>query len=267
MNILSYLIAIVVIAAGAWFSYDTKTKFTDLHAKVKDVYSTNETREKTIAKTKKSAVAAESERDTAQVDLSEVKSDFETKEGNLNLKQREKATWTDKIAGQEDKLEEIDTLITSIKQTFSDLNVDLEDVPALVKGLEEDVKEGNVKLEELNELASSAESSVEKNEGELTGLRERIAKRAERIKSNSLEGFVTSINHEWGVAIVSVPTKMPIDSSSKLMVRRGNTYIGKLKISSIEGNRVITDIDYKSLKQGMILQTGDTVFLAKPVSN
>jgi len=40
-----------------------------------------------------------------------------------------------------------------------------------------------------------------------------------------------------------------------------------LKINSIEGSRVVADIDYRSLKSGMVVQPGDSVIPAKPATN
>lgn len=267
MKILSYIIAIVVLIASAWFSYDVKTKFTGKRADFVKIDGSNETREGVIEKTKKKAASAESDRDAAQVALSETEGSLRTKQDNLALSLREQATWNDKVAGQNDQIQETEALIQEVKGAFANLDADIEEIPGLLKELEEDVKSANVKVEEVTELASSADARVDSVTGELAGLRQRVSDRAARIKSNSLEGFITAINHDWGIAVVNVPANMPIESSTKLMVRRGTSYVGKLKISSIEGSKVITDIDYKSMNKGIVLQPGDTVFLAKPVTN
>jgi hypothetical protein len=52
-----------------------------------------------------------------------------------------------------------------------------------------------------------------------------------------------------------------------LIVKRGADFIGKVNINAIEGKRIIADIDYRSMKPGMVVQAGDSVILAKPVTN
>ena len=54
---------------------------------------------------------------------------------------------------------------------------------------------------------------------------------------------------------------------SQLMVKRGMSYIGNLSINAIEGRRVIADIDYRSMRSGMVVQPGDHVILIKPATN
>lgn len=271
MKILSYLIAIIVTAVGAWFSYDTKSKFTELNGKRLELVGNNTIREETIkeveAKMKDKTEGSEAARDAAEVALAETKAELQTSEDNLAPVKREQKKWEDKIAGQAGELKEVQARIAEVKLAFAEVNLEPEEVPSVVTELEEDVKESGVKLDELGELASSAESRVESATADLQGVRKRISDRAQRLKGNALEGFVTGVNHEWGIAVVSVPAKMPVDSSTKLMVRRGTSYIGNLKISSIEGSEIIADIDYKSMSQGLVLQSGDTVFLAKPLTN
>ncbi len=261
MKILTYLIAVAALLAGAYFSYDVKTKFTELKANRLELAETNTRREGTIEKTKKKAGDTEELRDAAQVALSETEGELRTKEENTDVALRDKATLDEKIAGQVEEIKDVQTLIDTVENAFSALDVDMEDIPNLIKGLEEDVATNTTKSEELTTLVSSVDKRIETTSEALSSQRKRISDRAERIKANTLEGHVTAIDHNWGIAIVNVPSKMPLDISSKLLVRRGSSYIGRLKISSIEGSRVITDIDYKSMSSGIVLQQGDTVFL------
>lgn len=267
MKILLSLIAIVILAAGAWFSYDVKTEFTQLKADRLELAENNSRREDTIEKAQEEAVIAEEVRDAAQVKLSETEAELRTQEDNLALVLREKETWEDKISVQEGQIEGSKTLIATVRQEFSGLNVEIDEIPTLIKGLEDGVKDQAIKLEELAVLTESTNARVSVAAEELKGLEKRISDRAERIKGNSLEGFVTAVNHDWGIAVLNIPAKMPVDNNTRLMVRRGSSYVGKLKISSIEGSKIITDIDYKSMNKGIVIQPGDTVFLAKPVTN
>ncbi|MGJ8677517.1 MAG: hypothetical protein ACSHX0_08370 [Akkermansiaceae bacterium] len=267
MKVLIYILAVAAIAAGAWYSYDIKTKFTELQASIATIEESNDNRDRSIRNTRKDAKDAEDVRDAANVVLSDLKSDLDTNESNLTLVNREVDTWTKKIASQKNKLDELETLITSVKNEFSELNVDSSDVPALVENLKNDVEEANTKMEELNTLTTAAQERAEANETQLSDLRDRIARRAERIRGNSAKGLITAVNHDWGVAIVDVPSNMTIDTSSKLMIRRGSKYIGKLKVTSVEGNRVVADFDYVSMSSGSVARAGDVVVLAKPLAN
>ncbi|BDS06269.1 hypothetical protein NT6N_13090 [Oceaniferula spumae] len=270
MKAILYVLAIVAIGAGGWFSYDSMNKFQNLQDARKELDSQNEARKANIKQTKKDAVAMEAEREAAKKKLAETEANRDNAVSNEKLAKKEAASWNSKIAEQKEKLEEIQNLITQIKKTFAEQlggNVELNQIPGLVKQLEDELKKANKDLEELNSNVEVAESRVASGEAQIENLNERIAKRASRISGNSAEGHITAVNHDWGFVSVSVPSNMPITSASKLMVKRGSSYIGKLKINAIEGTRIIADIDYQSMTPGMVVQPGDHVVLTKPVTN
>lgn len=268
MKVILYIVAIAVLGASGWFSYSTMETFKASKQKRAALDAENENRKATIKTTKAKAKDMEAQRDAAKTSLAEAEGDLDTTQSNLRLSKREAATWKSKIAGQREKLEEVQELISSIKKAFKELgDIELDQVPGLVKKLEDDLKDANRKLEELQSLAGAADKRVVANNAQLKNLGERLAKRATRIKGNSAEGQITAINHDWGFAIVKVPGSMPVDDASKLMIKRGTAFIGNLKINAIEGTRIVADVDYKSMRPGMVAQPGDAVVLAKPVTN
>ena len=269
MKALLYVIAIAAIGAGGWFSYASMTKFTQLKADREELDLNNTTRKATIKTTKDDAVAMEGDRDKAKTKLADTVAELEVAEANIKESKDLEDTWKSKIAEQDEKLDEVQALITSIKKAFKELgdNIQLDQVPGLVKKLEDDLKEADRKLEELQSLAGAADKRVVSNNAQIKDLSERIAKRAKRIAGNSAEGKITAINHDWGFAIVNVPSNMPVNETSKLMIKRGATFIGNLKINAIEGTCIVADVDYKSMSPGMVAQPGDVVVLVKPVTN
>ena len=268
MKAILYLIAIAAIGAGGWFSYDTMNKFTQLKADREELDKQNENRKASIKTTKEEALAVEAERDAAKAKRDDTTAELELKEKNLKLSKREAATWKSKIAEQKEEMDGVQNVIASIKNSFKQLGeVELDQIPGLVKKLEDDLKESSRKLEELQSLADAADKRVASNNEQLEDLSQRIAKRAAHIRGNSAEGQITAINHDWGFAIVSIPSNMPVNETSKLMIKRGASFIGLLKINAIEGTRIVADVDYKSMTPGMVAQPGDRVVLSKPVTN
>ena len=271
MKVIFYILAIVAIAAGGWFSYETMNKFTKLKGDRETLHEANENRKAAIRTKKKDAKAMEGQRDAAKKKLAETEANRDNTESNLKLAKREAATWQSKIDEQKEKIEGFAKTKAEIqkqfKEMFQDRNVELNEIPGLVKKLEDDLKKSNRKLEELQSLTEAADKRVASNNAQIKDLTERMVKRAERIRANALEGTITAVNHDWGFAVVRVPGKMPINEASKLIVKRGNTFVGRLKINAIEAGRIVTDIEYKSMTPGMVVQPGDAVVLAKPVTN
>ncbi|MFK7909841.1 MAG: hypothetical protein AB8F34_04480 [Akkermansiaceae bacterium] len=270
MKALLYVIAIVAIAAGGWFSYETMNKFTTLKEDREKLHEANENRKASIRNKKKEAKAMEVSRDAAKKKLIETEESRDNTESNLKLAKREAATWQSKIDEQQEKIDGFAKTKAAIQKQFEEQfqgrKVQLNEIPGLVKTLEDDLKKANRKLEELQSLTEAAGKRVETKTGQITELGTRMEKRAARIRANALQGTITAVNHDWGFAVVSVPKKMPLDAASQLIVKRGNTFVGRLKINAIEAGRVMTDVDYQSMTPGMVVQPGDAVVLAKPVT-
>ena len=267
MKIITYLIALIGIIAAAWFSYELKGKFADLKVQKDALAEKNANKLNTINKRKDEAKEAKANIDAARTALADTQAEVSSKTDNFNLVDRQLTEWNEKSSEQSDRLDEVNTLVTTVKQNFDELNIELEEIPDHISELETNIAESNEKLEEITLLTSAAQKSYDKNSAQLSDLRERVARRANNIRSNSLSGHIDSVNNDWGFVIVHVPSKMPIDTSSKLIVQRGSSYVGKLKISAIEGTLITADIDHKSLSPGMVIQAGDSVILAKPVTN
>ena len=258
MKLAVYIISIVIILTGAWFSYSTMSKFAVLQDDRIELDQQNKTRSAYIIKTKKEAKDMETERDQVKTSLAEADAEFGNMEANIKLAKREASKWSDKIADQDSQLKKTQDVIANIKTAFQELGGDIElnQVPDLVKQLEDDVKKANRKFEDQQILAESMSESVAANEQKITDLNDRIQKRKKRIAGNKAEGRITATDHNWGFAVIDVPDNMPVDNTTKLIVKRGATLIGKLSINAIEGKRVIADIDYPSMTAGMVVQPG-----------
>lgn len=268
MKSILYIVAIVAILAGSGLSYKSMKAFDDLKTQREDLDSDNINRKAKIKTAKKEAKDMEAQLKVARAKLDDAEAGRESAKGFLKLSKKEAGTWKSKIAGQQEKLDENKKLIAEVEEAFKGIGaVNLQQIPELVQKLEDDLKNANKKVEELNALTTAAKTRVASNSDQIKVLDARIVKRASRIKANSAEGRITAVNHDWGFVTVQIPSVMPVDPASKLIIKRGMTYIGNLNINAIEGNRIVADIDYQSMTPGMVVQPGDHVILTKPVTN
>jgi uncharacterized phage infection (PIP) family protein YhgE len=269
MKTILYIVAIVAILAGAWFSYDSMNKFATLRTQREELDGKNENRKASIKTAKKEEKEKRHRIAEAKARVSDAKAGLDNAQSKLNLTKTEASKIKGQMAALQNKLDESEKAITEVKKVFKDVSPDvsLDELPALVQKLEDDLKESNKKLEEAKTLTEAADARVAKNDEQIQDLDRRIIKRATRIKGNASQGRITAVNHDWGFVTVEVPSNMHITTSTKLLIKRGMNYIGNLKINSIEGRRVVCDIDYRSMTPGMVVQPGDHVIPAKPVTN
>ena len=245
-------------------------KFKDLQSARKELDSQNETRKSNIKKAAEEAKAAEEQLDVAKRALAEVESVRENSQNTLKSAKRDVDEWDNKVAEQKEQLAKVQEVIVGIKDLFAKEvgnDVQINEIPTIIQKIKGDLAVATKDIEELDENINAAKNRVETTEGQIVALNERMVKRTTRIKANAAEGRVTGVDSKWGFVTVNVPKSMPVTSASKLLIKRGSTYIANIKINSIEGHHIVGDIDYDTLDSGMIVRAGDHVVLSKPVTN
>jgi hypothetical protein len=91
---------------------------------------------------------------------------------------------------------------------------------------------------------------------------ERPQKRRASISNPSLRGSVLAVNQAYNFVVLSVGGRQGLEANSEMLVLRGGTLIGKIRISSVEPATAIGDIVGSSLARGVQVQPGDIVVYA-----
>ncbi|MBK1791642.1 hypothetical protein [Persicirhabdus sediminis] len=267
MKAIIYGVVTAAALGGAYVSYQQKTEF---EASIEELAGVNQNIEVQLGNNRnkeKEVEAAKADYDTKNNTLLDANGDLEVANKDLQAETRSMQAIERKVASVQTELDKQIESVKQIKELFGAENVELDEVGGFITDLENEVTNNTVKLEDTQLLVDGAQKAVDSNNEGIASVKKRLADRSARIASNSKSGLVTAVNNDWGFAVVNVPTDMPINTSTKLMVRRGSDLIGRLKISAIEGSRLVTDIDYKSMKPGVLIQPGDQVILQKPVAN
>lgn len=91
---------------------------------------------------------------------------------------------------------------------------------------------------------------------------ERPAKRRATISNPSLRGTVLAVNQAYNFVVLNVGRRQGVESNADMLVLRGGTLIGKIRVSSVEPATAIGDIVGSSLARGVQVQPGDIVVYA-----
>ena len=78
----------------------------------------------------------------------------------------------------------------------------------------------------------------------------------------SAGGTVLAVNQAYNFVVLSIGKRQGLQPNTEMVVFRGGTRLGKLRISSVEPATAIGDIMTNSLARGVQVQPGDTVVYA-----
>jgi cell shape-determining protein MreC len=91
---------------------------------------------------------------------------------------------------------------------------------------------------------------------------------AERVQRRSLaaqtgvHGTVLAVNQAYNFVVLNLGERHGVETDAEMLVMRGKTLIGKIRVSSVEPSTAIGDIISNSLPRGVQVQPGDTVIYA-----
>lgn len=101
--------------------------------------------------------------------------------------------------------------------------------------------------------------NFEKSQSRIKELEGQIAQKKRVQDFNSLSGRILAVNEAWNFVVLNVGDKNGLTSNAELLVKRGNTRIGRVRVTSVEPASSIADIIPGSLVGGLSIQPGDYV--------
>jgi hypothetical protein len=122
----------------------------------------------------------------------------------------------------------------------------------------EDVKKQLAAAEREKALLSDKVKASQERPGQSeTETKKRIAARDPGIR-----GTVLAVNRAYNFVVLNLGGRQGVEPNTEMLVLRGGSFIGKIRISSVEPATSIGDIITSSLARGVQVQTGDTVIYA-----
>jgi hypothetical protein len=95
---------------------------------------------------------------------------------------------------------------------------------------------------------------------------EQPKQRVARAPKPNVRGTVLAVNQAYNFVVLNLGGRQGLEANSDMLVLRGGTLIGKIRVSSVEPATAIGDIITNSLARGVQVQPGDIVIYAGPNS-
>ena len=198
------------------------------------------------------------------------------------LKARETA-----VAAQEARLSQsegttanADAQLAKIENEKADLQAKLQanesEIAALRKQLEEKqpslANPGAPSTVELQAQLDDARQQLDRAEREKVLLAEKLQRSSQLEEEKKrrgaisgkvgVRGMVLAVNQAYNFVVLNLGGRQGVEQHSEMLVLRDGSFIGKIRISSVEPATAIGDIITSSLAQGVQVQPGDIVIYA-----
>jgi predicted RNase H-like nuclease (RuvC/YqgF family) len=247
--------SIVISLATAGLGFMNKGKLTE----TKDSLSSTEA---TLASTKKLAeetgnqlktakqelTEANAAKDQALADASQAKTALDKANADLTAANTKATEATTKLAQIETDLQTAKTELESLKSASTGTTTASGPDPELT-----------ARLQEQEAIIAKLTSELESKTATVKVIEEKEQNRIKQQLKKGTEGRILAVNPAWNFVVLNLGDKQGISNNTELLVKRGNRFLGKVRITSVEPSTSIADIVANSMPQGVMITPGDNV--------
>ena len=189
--------------------------------------------------------------------VAETENQVARSEAELVKTQTEKSELLSKLRANEIQITELQKHLDELTRTTASPNPGAPSVAELQAQLDEARKQIDAAEEEKALLADKVQPNrVQEPRPEVA------IKRRETVFHGSIRGTILAVNRAYNFVVLNLGEHQGVEANAEMLVLRGGTTIGKIRISSVEPATAIGDIVSNSLARGVQVQPGDTVVYA-----
>lgn len=206
------------------------------------------------------------------------------KENELKARESAVATAQAKLAERDEKTVALEEQLAQFLNEKKQLEAKLQDKESEISTLQKQIEEkqpasdnpGAPTTIELQAQLNDARQQLDSAEREKSLLSEKM--QAVKERSSQLEdekkrravargkigvrGTILAVNQAYNFVVLNLGGRNGVEAHSEMLVVRDGTYIGKIRISSVEPATAIGDIITSTLARGVQVQPGDIVIYA-----
>jgi hypothetical protein len=250
-------ISVVFLVVAAVFGILNTTKVKTLRLSAADAIATRDAADRRRAAQEKEIKAREAAIAAEKAKISEGKSKMANNaEGELVKVQKEKADLQAKVQANETEIANLQKQIDETKPasanpgapSTAELQAQLDDARRQLDSAEREKGLLSDKLQSLQARSSQLE--------------EEKKRRAVAAGKVGVRGTVLAVNQAYNFVVLNLGARQGVEPNSEMLVLRDGSFIGKIRISSVEPATAIGDIVTSTLARGVQVQPGDIVIYA-----
>jgi predicted nucleic acid-binding Zn-ribbon protein len=208
-----------------------------------------------------------------------------TQEKELNAREETVAAASAKFAETETKVIKAQAELTQLQEEKANMQAKLQANESEIASLQKRIDEAGAKpsespsaaamvtlqaqLEEARRQLDSAErektflsDKIRTTQEQSTQLEDERKRREISTRKTGVRGTVLAVNQAYNFVVLNLGGRQGVETNTEMLVLRGGTLIGRIRISSVEPSTAIGDIISGSLARGVQVQPGDTVIYA-----
>ncbi len=251
-KIFLYLSALL-LAGSAGLGFMNKGKLADKQGEIASAKAASTTAQSDMARAKDAQKKAESAKTEAESKTTDLQTQVATATAQATTLKAQVDTANDAIKA---KQADIDALNQKLAVATPP--------PAMTPapGANEELEKLKHQLAELQVIKDGLQNQVKLAQTAQQAAEIRAARRDSGDALNGLQGRVLAVDRNWNFVVLNLGGRSGVSANATMIIRRGNSMVGRVRITSVEPSQSIADIVPNSVPAGVSVQAGDTVVYA-----
>ena len=247
-----YVAAFLLLASSA-LSYLNKSKLADKQVALESSRAETNTARGDATKAKTEQKKAETARSEAESKANDLQTQLTTASGEVTTLKGQVDTANANIAAKQQDIDALNQKLATATPPPT-----MTPSPELTAALDK----ANHQLAELQVIKDGLEGQLKSARTAQESAERRIAVREGQEAMNGLQGRVLAVDRNWNFVVLNLGGRSGVNANSTMIVRRGGSMVGRVRITSVEPAQSIADIVPNSVPAGVSVQAGDTVVFA-----
>ena len=246
-------ISALLLLASVGLSFANKSKLTEKQNLLASAQTESTTVRSDIARAKADQKKAETARSEAESKANDLQTQLTTAASESATLKGQVDTAT---ANVQAKQQEIDTLNQRLAAATPPPA--MTPAPEIMAALDK----ANHQLAELQVIKDGLEGQLKSARDAQQTAQRSLAVREGQEAMNGLQGRVLAVDRNWNFVVLNLGGRSGVNANAQMIVRRGGSMVGRVRITSVEPAQSIADIVPNSVPAGVSVQAGDTVVFA-----
>jgi len=266
MNRILLIAAVVVSIATAGLGFLNKMKLDETKQNLADMTESRDKEQVAHTATKATLATTEESLKTTTAAKEKAEEDLKTAQTSLEETKTKLATAEEKAKDNDEKVAEINKKLEEANTALAAAKEELDKAKTVATNETEKPEVATVAKSEAEEKLEKAEATIANLQGELTiakaqtqALQEAEAARRALTARNDVQGLVTAVNKPWNFVVLNLGDRQGVAQGSEMLIQRGNDFIGRVRVRSVNPADSVADIDVSSLPRGVEIKPGDSV--------
>ena len=252
-RIVPLVITLVLLLGTCYLEFATKTKIGDLNDKIVGLNSTLDSTRNQLASTKATLKTTEDNLAKETADDEATKAQLQTVQSNLDAANAQIATLNDTIKKDEEEIAKYQHPTgpgPANTATYTQADIDV---------LKKQIDDEKTQITELNTLKDTLTTNLKDAQSRADDLQKTVDHYKNGTVRNGLQGEVLAYNPGWNFVVISIGDRQGAVENAEMILTRGDSQIGKVRITSVEPSTSVANVIPGSLARGVRIEPGDRV--------